>query len=144
MPGGAIDGGSPPQSKKFRRRSKSCPPRILGPKPARYFQTPFARKTLFDETDSYYDSDRDIAIGDFFATPPAKDSPAKPKAESPPSREYPSVFEPSSSGSEKYDVPPSAVQFLLDTASFRISELVRLGYLKEAKETEEETAQNVD
>lgn len=134
MPGGAFDGGSPPQSKKFRLRSKSCPARILGPKPADFFKTP--RRNFFEETDSYYDSDRDIAIGDFFATPPPKD----PRVESGQDKSYPSVFEPSS---EKRDITPNEVQELLDTVAFRLSELVRLGFLKEVKEADE-TAQNVD
>jgi hypothetical protein len=141
MPGGAVDGGSPPQqSKKFRLRSKSCPARISGPKPASYFDPETPQKNWFDETDSYDgNSERQITLERSFDPPSTGATPVP----SVPSREYPSVFfSTSATNSVKYDIAPETVQFLLDTVSHRLREFVRLGYLQEVEP--EENTQNVD
>lgn len=133
MSGGATASGSPLQSKKFRLRSQSCPARILGSNPDDFFATP--RTDSRQETDSHYSSDKDIAIGDFFATPP-KDSPR----ESGQDKSYPSVFEPSS---EEHDTTPGQVHELLEEVTYRLSELIIIGFLREAEDYAE-TRQNVD
>lgn len=129
MPGGASAGGSPPQSKKFRLRSQSCPARILGSDPDDFFKT--SRRNSCEETHRYYYSEDDIAIVDIFTPPPPNDSPL----ESDQDKSYPSVF----------DISPAEVQEVLDTVTYRLSELIVIGFLLEAEEQEAaESAKNVD
>jgi hypothetical protein len=132
MPGGAEDGGSPSKKFVWILRSKSCPPRILGPKPYRYFQTPFARKIFpFEKINrECKDSDSDVAIGDFFATPKKQKKHA--------AVELSTSNRDLSSARAQYDVSPEEVQSLLDDVSSRLRVAVELGILKE--KTDEETA----
>jgi hypothetical protein len=121
--GGVDDSGPFARSKKFR--SNSCPARLGGSDPTEYLNRV--------ETESYYDDDRDIAIGDFFPPPPSKDLPVLSAQDE--SDQYPSVFYPST---EERDTSPDEVQQLLDEVTERLTVLLDIGLLKKAE------AQNVD
>lgn len=121
--GGVDDSGPSARSKKFR--SNSCPARLGGLSSTDYFH--------HVETESYYDDDRDIAVSDFFPTPPPKDSPVLSAQDD--SDQYPSVFYPST---EERDISPDEVQQLLDEVTERLTILIEIGRLKKAD------AKNVD
>lgn len=129
--GGVDDSGTSASSKKFR--SKSCPPRLVGSRPAHC--------SIDAESENYSDNDKDILIGDFFfptrspQDPPTRLSWLPPPKD--PKDEHDPYFYPSREEDEEDTEPvepvcTDPVQLLLNEVTEILDILLETGQLRRA------------